>query len=56
MERTGKKQILTSHVVSTDNSKLKKFLVDKTLSQICSADKDKSKGIIVEEYSTKEYE
>ena len=34
------KQIPTSHVFSTDESKLKEFLVDDTLSQICSTDED----------------
>ena len=43
------KKILTSHVFSTDKSELKEFLADKTLSQICSTDKDEPKGIIVKE-------
>ena len=34
-EMTGTKQIPASHVFSTDKSKLKEFLVNKTLSQIC---------------------
>ena len=46
---TGTKQIPTSHICSTDESKLKEFLVDETLSQIYSTDEDESKGIIVDE-------
>ena len=53
-EMTDMKQILTSHVCSTEESKLKGFLVDKILSQICSTDKEKLKGTIVDKYSTKE--
>ena len=34
-----------------EESKLKKFLLDKTLLQICSMDEDESQGIIVNEYS-----
>ena len=49
---TGTKQIPTSYVCSTDESKLKEFLVNETLSQICYTEKDKSKGIIVNECST----
>ena len=41
-------------VCSTDESKLNEFLVDKTLSQIFYTDKDESKGIIVDEFSTEE--
>ena len=37
---TATKQILTSHVCSTDERKLKEFLVDRKLSQICSTDED----------------
>ena len=37
----------TSHVFYTDESKLKEFLVNKTLSQSCSTDEEESKGIIV---------
>ena len=44
------------HVCSTDDSKLKEFLVDKTLSQSCSINKDESKSIIVNECSTEEDE
>ena len=55
-DMTATKQILTSHVFSTDKSKLKDFLVDETLSQICSTDKDESKGIIIDEFSTEEDE
>ena len=53
-EMTAKKQILISHVCSTDESKLKEFLVVKTLSQIYSTDKDKSKVFISNEHSTEE--
>ena len=53
MEITGMEQIPTSHVCSTDKSKLKEILVGKTLLQICSEDKDESKGIIVNKCSTK---
>ena len=53
---TATKQIPTLHVSSTDNRKLKEFLVDKTLSQICSTDEDESKGIIVNKRSTNEDE
>ena len=51
---TGTKQIPTSYVFSTDESELKEFLVDKTLSQIYSTDKDESRGTIVDECSTEE--
>ena len=40
-ERTGTKQIPTSHIFSTDESELKEFLVDETLSQICCTNEDK---------------
>ena len=50
------KQILTSHVFSTDARKIKEFLVTKTLLQICSTDENESKGIVVDEYSTEEDE
>ena len=40
------------HVCSTDKIELKEFIVNKTLLQRCSMDKDKSKGIIVETWST----
>ena len=48
---TTTKQILTLRVCSKYESELKEFLVDRNLSQICSTDEDKSKGIIVEECS-----
>ena len=48
MEMNDTKKIPTSHVFSMDESELKEFLVEKTLSQICSTDKDESKGIIVD--------
>ena len=51
-EMTATKQILSSHICSTDESKLNEFLVNKTLSQICSIDKDESKGITVNDCST----
>ena len=51
---TATKQILASHIFSKDKSKLKKFLVDKTLSQICSTDEEESKGIIFLKFSTEE--
>ena len=53
---TATKHIPTSHVCSTEKGELKEFLVDKTLSQICSMDEDKSKGIILDKSSTKEDE
>ena len=52
IEITTTKQILTTHICSTDKSKLKEFPVNETLSQSCSTDKDESKGIIVDECST----
>ena len=55
-EMTATKQIPILHVFSTYKSKLKEFLVDKTLSQICSMDEDESKGIIVDRCSTEEDE
>ena len=42
------------HVCSTDKRELKEFLVDESLSQSCSTDKYKSKGIIVNDFSTEE--
>ena len=38
MEMIVTKQMSTSHIYSTDESELKDFLVDKTLSQICSTE------------------
>ena len=55
-EITAMKYIPTLHVFSTDDSKLKEFLVDKTLSQIRSTDKGESKGMIIDECSTEEDE
>ena len=55
-EMTATKQITTSHVCSTDERKLKDFPVNETISQSCSTDKDKSKCIIVNKYSTEEDE
>ena len=53
---TATKTIPTLHICSTGEIKLKEFLVDKTLSQIFSTDEDKSKGIIVNKFSTEEDE
>ena len=53
-EMTVKKHIPTLHVCSTYKSEFKEFLVDETLSQICSTDEDESKGIIIDECSTEE--
>ena len=39
-EMTARKQILTSHLCSTEESELKEFLIEKTLLQICSKDKE----------------
>ena len=50
------KQILISHVCSKEESNLKEFIFDKTLSQIYSTDKDESKIIIVNKCSTKKDE
>ena len=50
------KHIKTSHVCSTDESELKEFPVNETLSQSCSTDEDESKGIIINECSTEEDE
>ena len=47
-EMIATKQILALHVYSTDESKLKEFLVDKIVLQICSTEEDESKGIIVD--------
>ena len=41
MEINDTKQILTSHDCSTDDSELKEFLIDETLSRICSTEEDK---------------
>ena len=46
---TATKQIPTSHVCSTDESKLKEFLVDETLLQISSAEESKLKEFPVDE-------
>ena len=51
---TATKHIPTLHVYSTDKSKEKELLVDKTLSYICSTNEDESKGIIVDGCSTEE--
>ena len=49
----GTQQTPTSHVYSKDNSKLKEFLVDENLSQICYTDEDESESIIVDKCFTK---
>ena len=41
MEMTATKYIPVLHVCSTGESELKEFLVNKTLSHICSTDEDK---------------
>ena len=46
----------SSHIYSMEESELKKFLVNKTLSQSCSTDEDEPKGIIVDECSTEDDE
>ena len=51
-EITATKQITTLHVYSSYKSELKEFLVEENLSQICSTNEEKSKGIIVNECST----
>ena len=53
---TARKQIPILHVFSTYEIELEEFLVDETLSWVCSTDEDKSKGIIVNESSTEEGE
>ena len=55
MEMTAMKQILISHFCSTNENKLKLFLVTKTLSQTCSTEKEESKCIIFDECPTEEY-
>ena len=40
MEMTGTKQIPISHVCSTDESESEDFLVEKSLSQVCSRDEE----------------
>ena len=55
-EMTATKQIPVLRVCSTDESELEEFLIDKNLSHIYSKDKDKSKGIVVDERSTEEDE
>ena len=49
-------QILISHFYSKDDSESEEFLVDKSLSQVCSTDEDKLKIIIAGEISTEESE
>ena len=53
---TGTKQIPILYVCYMGERKSKEFLIDKTLSQVCSTDEDKSKGIIVDESSMEESE
>ena len=56
MEMTGMKQIPVSHVCLTDKSESEEFLVEKTLSQVCSTVEDESKSIIDDEIYTEESE
>ena len=51
-DMTATKQIKTLHVCSMDESKLKEFLVNETLSRSCSTDEGKSKGISFDKCST----
>ena len=53
-EMTGTQQIPISHVFYTDESESKEFLVDETLSQVCSTNEYGSKIFIAEEISTEE--
>ena len=53
---TGVKHIPFLHVGSTENGESKEFLVEESLSQVCSKDKDESKIIIVDECYTDESE
>ena len=53
---TGTKHIVSSLVCSLDKSELKEFIVNEALSEICYTDKEKSKGIIIDECSTEEDE
>ena len=55
-EMTTTKKIPTTHVCSTDESRLKESPVNKTLLQICSTDDEESKGIIINECSTEDDE
>ena len=55
-EITGTQHIPTSHIYFTENTKLEEFIVGKTLLQVYSMDRNKSKGIIVDESSTEESE
>ena len=56
MKITATKQIQISQVYSTDESELNEFLVNKKLLQICSTDKEESKGINTNKCSTEEDE
>ena len=56
IEMTDTKQIQILHIYSPYESKLKDFLVKKTLLQIFFTDDDESKGIIVNKFSTEEDE
>ena len=55
-EMTAMKQIPASYVCSKEERRFKEFLVDESLSQICSTDEDGPKGIIVDECSAEEDE
>ena len=56
IEMTGTKQIIILHVCYTDKRKPEEFLMQKTLAQVYSVYKDKSKIIIVDESFTEESE
>ena len=51
---TGTKQIPVLHVCSKFMIKSENFLMDRTLSQICSTDEEESESIIVDESSKEE--
>ena len=53
---TGTKKIPVSHICSTYESESKEFLVDRTLSLVCFTDKEKQKGIIIDESYMEESE
>ena len=53
---TSTKQIPISRACLKDESELEDFLVEENKLQVCSTDKDESKGILVNESSTDEGE
>ena len=55
-EVTATKQIPTLHVCSTEESKLKEFLVDENLLHICSTEEEEPKDIIFNKCSAEEDE